>query len=72
MEPVRAKGESTYRIRPYSMAAAAQLLELWVQRRAILDRAEVEHCLHRMQELDMAVGDLYDELFVNVPRETSE
>jgi len=66
MEPSRAKGESTFRIRPYSMAAAAQLLELWVQRRAVLDRAEVEHCLSRMQDLDMAVGDLYEDLFVNI------
>lgn len=55
-----------------SVAAAAQLLELWVQRRCRLNRNEVEHYLHLLSELDMAVGDRYDEVFVNsnVSRET--
>jgi len=55
-----------------SVAASAQLLELWVQGRCRLNVNEVEHYLHMLQGLDMAVADKYDAVFVNsnVPRET--
>lgn len=55
-----------------SVAASAQLLELWVQGRCRLNRDEVEHYLHLLSRLDMAVGDKYDAVFVNsdVSRET--
>jgi len=41
----------TDRLRPHSVAAAAQLLELWLQRRAILDESSVDECLHLVQKL---------------------
>lgn len=58
--------------RTRSVAAAAQLLELWVQGRCRLNQAEVEYYVHRLQVLDMGVADKYDALFVNVavPPET--
>jgi len=65
VEPTRAEGESAFRNPPSSVAAAAQLLELWLQGRALLDRDAVEQCLSILSELDMAVGLKYDELFVN-------
>jgi len=66
MDPVRARErESAFRNRTHSVAAAAQLLELWVEGRAVLDRPAVEQCLSILQGLDMAVADKYDELFVN-------
>jgi len=68
-QSLRAKGESTFRIRPHSVAAAAQLLELWVTGRAVLDQPEVEQCLSLLHRLDVAVGDKYDALFVNTQEE---
>jgi len=50
---------------PRSVAAAAQLLELWVQGRCVLDRPQVDECLLLLFELDRDVADKYDELFVN-------
>jgi len=55
----------TERLRPHSVAAAAQLLELWVHGQARLDRVDVDDCLQALQELDRRVADRYDELFVN-------
>jgi len=59
-------------LRSRSVAAAAQLLELWVQGRCRLNQIEVEHYLHLLSELDMGVADKYDSVFVNgnVSRET--
>jgi len=65
LDPTRAAGESAFRNPARSVAAAAQLLELWVEGRAVLDRAAVEQCLSMLQGLDMAVADKYDALFVN-------
>jgi len=48
-----------------SVAAAAQLLELWVQGRCRLNRIEVEHYLSLLSSLDMGVADKYDAVFVN-------
>jgi len=43
------KEEARERIRTYSVAAAAQLLELWVQRRALLDEPEVDRLVLMVQ-----------------------
>lgn len=56
--------ENYDRLRPHSVAAAAQLLELWTTGRAVLNQDEVEHCLYVLQGLDMAVATLYDQLFM--------
>jgi len=50
---------------PRSVAAAAQLLSLWVQGRAVLERAQVDECLFLLSALDSQVADKYDALFVN-------
>lgn len=62
----------TGRLRPHSPAAAAQLLELWVQGRARLGRMDVDDCLQILQDLDAQVADKYDAVYVNVSRETEE
>jgi len=48
-----------------SVAAAAQLLELWVAGRAICDKRQVEYCLSLLSRLDVDVSDKYDAVFVN-------
>jgi len=55
----------TGRLRPHSVAAAAQLLQLWVHGQANLERMDVDDCLQALSELDRRVADKYDELFVN-------
>jgi len=56
----------TSRLRPHSVAAAAQLLQLWVQGRAHLERVDVDDCLQLLSQLDEQVADKYDSVFVNV------
>jgi len=54
-----------WKLRFRSVGSVAVLLELWSQGRCVLDKNEVEYLLSRMQSLDMAVANRYDELFVN-------
>jgi len=49
---------------PHSVAAAAQLLQLWVQGRAVLDQVAVDECLQLLSVLDSDVADKYDALYV--------
>jgi len=49
---------------PRSPAAAAQLLELWVQGRVVLDRTTVDESLFWLRELDSRIADKYDALYV--------
>jgi len=48
-----------------SCSAAAELLHLWVLERVVLRRVDADALLQRMQDLDSAVADKYDALFVN-------
>jgi len=48
---------------PRSAAAAAQLLELWVYGRVLLERSTVDKCLLLLFELDRAAGDKYHDVY---------
>jgi len=49
---------------PRSPAAAAQLLELWVQGRVILDRTTVDESLFLLRQLDSRIAYKYDAVYV--------
>jgi len=46
-----------------SIGSVAIVLEMWTQGRIVLNRAQVEYYMHRMQSLDMDVSDYYAELY---------
>jgi len=50
---------------PRSVAAAAQLLELWVHGYAVLDKPAVDQCLQLLSVLDSDVADKYHSLYVD-------
>jgi len=50
---------------PRSVAAAAQLLELWVHGYAVLDQPAVDECLQLLSVLDSDVADKYNDLYVD-------
>lgn len=63
LDPSRARQRAAAnRLLPLSAAAAAQLLELWLQRRAILGPDEVDHCLRLVYDVFLAARELHEGL----------